>query len=49
MTREEVVAKAKDLITPVLGVAGAARLVERVMNFESVKDVREMRPFLQRA
>jgi 2-methylcitrate dehydratase PrpD len=49
MTREEVVAKAKDLITPVLGVTGASKLVERVMNFESVKDIREMRPFLQRA
>ena len=49
MTREEVVAKAKDLITPVVGVAGAAKLVERVMNFETVRDIREMRPFLQRA
>ncbi len=49
MTREEVVAKAKDLITPVLGVAGASKLVERVMNFENIKDIREMRPFLQRA
>jgi 2-methylcitrate dehydratase PrpD len=48
MTREEVVAKAKDLITPVLGVTVATKLVERVMNLENVKDVREMRPFLQR-
>jgi 2-methylcitrate dehydratase PrpD len=47
MTREEVVAKAKDLITPVMGVAGATKLVERVMNFESVKSIREMRPLLQ--
>jgi 2-methylcitrate dehydratase PrpD len=48
MTREEVVAKAKDLITPVLGVTVATKLVEQVMNLENVKDVREMRPFLQR-
>ncbi len=48
MTREEVVAKAKDLIMPVMGVAGATKLVERVMNFESVKNIREMRPLLQR-
>jgi 2-methylcitrate dehydratase PrpD len=48
MTREEVIAKAKDLITPVMGMAGATKLVERVMNSESIKDIREMRPFLQR-
>jgi 2-methylcitrate dehydratase PrpD len=47
MTREEVVAKAKDLITPVMGVARATKLVERVMNIESVKSIREMRPLLQ--
>ncbi len=47
MTREEVVAKAKDLITPVMGVARATKLVERVMNFESVKNIREMRLLLQ--
>ena len=47
MTREEVVAKAKDLITPVMGLSGATKLVERVMNLESVKCIREMRPLLQ--
>jgi len=47
MTREEVVAKAKDLITPVMGAAAATKLVERVMNFESVKSIKEMRPLLQ--
>jgi 2-methylcitrate dehydratase PrpD len=48
MTREEVVAKAKDLITPVMGAAGVTKLVELVMNFESVKNIRELRPLLQR-
>jgi 2-methylcitrate dehydratase PrpD len=48
MTREEVVAKAKDLITPVLGVIGATKLVEQIMNIETVTNIRELRPFLQR-
>jgi 2-methylcitrate dehydratase PrpD len=47
MTREEVIAKAEDLITPVKGMTGATKLVEQVMNLEALKDIREMRPFLQ--
>jgi 2-methylcitrate dehydratase PrpD len=49
MTREEVVTKAEDLIAPVLGAAGTAKLIERVMSFESIKNVLEIRPLLQRA
>jgi 2-methylcitrate dehydratase PrpD len=49
MTREEVVAKARDLMTPVLGAASSASLIERVLGLENVKDVRELRPLLQRA
>jgi 2-methylcitrate dehydratase PrpD len=48
MTREEVVAKARDLIAPVLGAAKCVRLIEKVLSLESVKDVRELRPLLQR-
>jgi 2-methylcitrate dehydratase PrpD len=48
MTREEVVAKAKDLITPLMGVAGCTKLVDRLLNLEQVKDVRELRPLLQK-
>jgi 2-methylcitrate dehydratase PrpD len=48
MTREEVVAKARDLITPVLGAAKCAKLIEKVLALESAKDVRELRPLLQR-
>jgi 2-methylcitrate dehydratase PrpD len=48
MTREEVVAKATDLISPVLGAGATAKLVEGVMTVERVKDVRELRPLLQR-
>ena len=48
MTREEVVAKARDLISPVLGSTACAALVEKVLALENVKDVRELRPVLQR-
>ena len=48
MTRQEVVAKARDLITPVLGAATCSGLIERVLAIEKLKDIRELRPLLQR-
>jgi 2-methylcitrate dehydratase PrpD len=48
MTQAEIVAKARDLIAPVLGAAATSRLVERVLALDNVKDVRELRPLLQR-
>jgi 2-methylcitrate dehydratase PrpD len=48
MTRAEVIAKARDLITPVLGAAKGARLIERVLDVESMTSIRELRPLLQR-
>src|SRR5712692_3378925 len=48
MTREEVVAKARDLITPVLGASASAALIEKVLAIESLKDIRELRSVLQR-
>jgi len=48
MTREEVVAKCRDLMAPVLGAATTAKLIERVLDLESLKGVRELRPLLQR-
>jgi hypothetical protein len=48
MTRDEVVAKARDLMTPVLGVQICANLVERVLRLESLKDIRDLRPLLYR-
>ena len=48
MTRAEVVAKARDLMTPVIGPAKCSGLTERVLALESVKDVRELRPLLQK-
>jgi len=47
MTRDEVVAKARELMAPVLGAAACSSLIERVLALDTVKDVRELRPLLQ--
>jgi 2-methylcitrate dehydratase PrpD len=49
MSREEVVAKSRDLMSPVLGETKSASLIEKVLNLERLKNVRELRPLLQRA
>ena len=49
MTREEVVAKARDLIAPVMGSAACLALLDKVLALEGVKDIRELRPVLQRS
>jgi 2-methylcitrate dehydratase PrpD len=49
MTREEVVTKARELISPLLGADKSAKLIQKVLALETVKDVRELRPLLQRA
>jgi 2-methylcitrate dehydratase PrpD len=48
MSEDEIVAKARDLVTPVLGAATCGKLVETVLALERVTDVRELRPLLQR-
>jgi 2-methylcitrate dehydratase PrpD len=48
MSHDEVVAKARDLIDPVLGAETGAKLVDKVYALEQVKDVRELRTLLQR-
>ena len=48
MPREEVIAKARDLIVPVLGSATFAKLSEKVFDIENVKSVLELRPLLQK-
>jgi 2-methylcitrate dehydratase PrpD len=48
MSKEEIVAKARDLITPVLGGETCTRLIEKVFALDQIKDVRELRPLLQR-
>jgi 2-methylcitrate dehydratase PrpD len=48
MTREEIVVKARDLIAPVLGTASCSTLIEKVFHLETLSDIRELRPLLQR-
>jgi len=49
MTREDIIAKARDLITPVLGAATCQKLIDKVFAIEGMKNVLEFRPLLQRA
>jgi len=48
MTREEVVAKARTLIAPVLGPASTGKLIEKILDLDKVKNVRDLRPLLQK-
>jgi 2-methylcitrate dehydratase PrpD len=48
MPREEVIAKARDLMTPILGAERCDKLIQTAMNLEKLKSVRELRPLLQR-
>ena len=47
MNREEIVAKSRDLIQPILGTERSNKLIEKILNAEGVKDIRELRPLLQ--
>ena len=47
MTCEEVVAKARDLIEPVLGASTSSALIGKLLSLETLRDVRELRPALQ--
>jgi 2-methylcitrate dehydratase PrpD len=49
MTRDEVADKARDLIAPVLGAAACSTLIDRLLALETVRNVRELRPVLQRS
>jgi 2-methylcitrate dehydratase PrpD len=49
MTREDITAKANDLIAPILGAAKSKDLINRVFHIEDMQDIRELRPFLQPA
>ena len=48
MSRDEIIAKARDLITPVLGATTFGKLADRIFDLEHLKSVRELRPLLQR-
>lgn len=45
----EVAAKARDLVTPVLGKGKTEELIDKIDNLEKIKDVRELRPIVQTA
>ena len=47
MTREEVTAKARDLVTPILGAPKGSRLITKLFDLENVTDIRQLRPLLQ--
>ena len=48
MTSDEIRTKARDLMAPVIGQASTSKLIDRVFALESVKDIRELRPLLQK-
>lgn len=48
MTREEIIAKARDLIVPVMGASSTQKLIDKIFALESVKNLTELRPLLQK-
>jgi 2-methylcitrate dehydratase PrpD len=46
MTRQQVAAKSRDLLAPVIGKHRAERLIETVWDIERLRDVRKLRPLL---
>jgi 2-methylcitrate dehydratase PrpD len=48
MSNDEVIAKVRDLVTPIQGEAKCSELIEKILKIENVKDIREIRPVLQR-
>jgi 2-methylcitrate dehydratase PrpD len=49
MTRDEVLDKARDLIAPVLGTSACSVLINKLLVIETLHDIRELRPSLQRS
>jgi 2-methylcitrate dehydratase PrpD len=47
MSREQLVAKGRELMEPVMGATQTAHLIERVLEIERMKDVRELGSLLQ--
>ena len=48
MTRDQVVAKCRELMAPVLGASASAKLIERTLSLENVNNIRDLRPLLQK-
>jgi 2-methylcitrate dehydratase PrpD len=49
MTRDQVVEKCRDLMTPVIGAPAGAKLIQALLGVENLKNIRGLRPLLQRA
>jgi len=48
MSKDEVIAKATDLMTPILGTDRCKNLVQRILSVDTVRNMREMTPLLRR-
>jgi 2-methylcitrate dehydratase PrpD len=48
MSHDEVLAKVRDLVAPIQGEANCADLIDKIINIENLKDIRELRPALQK-
>ncbi|HKW62739.1 MAG TPA: MmgE/PrpD family protein [Candidatus Acidoferrum sp.] len=48
MTRDEVLAKARGLISPVLGASNCSALIAKLLSLETLRDIRELRQALQK-
>jgi 2-methylcitrate dehydratase PrpD len=48
MSREQLDAKCRDLMAPVMGTASCNRLIETIFSIEKMNDIRSLRPLLQR-
>ena len=48
MTRDQVIAKSRSLMSPILGAGATSRLIDTVLTLEHVEDVRKLRPLLQK-
>jgi 2-methylcitrate dehydratase PrpD len=48
MSRTEVMEKARDLTAPILGREKSARLIDTIYAIETVTDIRNLQPLLQR-
>ena len=46
-SRSFIADKARDLMEPVLGKEPCARLIDKVLALDGLKDIRELRPLLQ--
>jgi len=49
MTRDEVAAKARDLMAPVIGAEGCQKLIDRVFSLETLRNVLDLRPLLRKS